>query len=42
VRTEQGTAFVIKSQSRSGTPRSTKGDPVYVAIDERDVIVVSS
>jgi putative spermidine/putrescine transport system ATP-binding protein len=42
VKTEQGTAFVIKSQSRSGTPRSTKGDPVYVGIDERDVIVVSS
>jgi putative spermidine/putrescine transport system ATP-binding protein len=40
VKTEQGTGFVIKSQSRSDTPRSSKGDPVYVAIDERDVIVV--
>ena len=41
VRTEQGTAFVIKSQSRSDAPRSSKGDSVYMAIDERDVIVVS-
>ena len=40
VKTEQGTGFVIKSQSRSDTPRSSKGDPVHMAIDERDVIVV--
>ena len=41
VTTEDGTALVLKSQSRSDTPRSGKGDAVHVAIDARDVIVVT-
>ena len=41
VTTAAGTRLVVKSQSRSDALRSAKGDPVHVAIDARDVIVVS-
>jgi putative spermidine/putrescine transport system ATP-binding protein len=41
VSTAAGTRLVVKSQSRSDALRSAKGDPVHVAIDARDVIVVS-
>ena len=40
VETEAGATLVVKDQSRADTPRSAKGDPVRVAIDARDVIVV--
>ena len=40
VKTDDGATLVLKSQSRSDTPRSGKGDPVHVTIDARDVIVV--
>jgi ABC-type Fe3+/spermidine/putrescine transport system ATPase subunit len=40
VKTEAGATLVLKSQSRSDTLRSSKGDSVHVAIDARDVIVV--
>jgi spermidine/putrescine ABC transporter ATP-binding subunit len=37
---EAGTTLVLKGQSRADALRSAKGDPVRVAIDARDVIVV--
>jgi hypothetical protein len=40
VRTDGGVTLVLKSQSRSDALRSAKGDPVHVAVDARDVIVV--
>jgi spermidine/putrescine ABC transporter ATP-binding subunit len=40
VETDAGATLVLKGQSRADTPRSAKGDPVRVAIDARDVIVV--
>jgi putative spermidine/putrescine transport system ATP-binding protein len=40
VATEGGATLVLKGQSRADTLRSAKGDPVRVAIDARDVIVV--
>jgi putative spermidine/putrescine transport system ATP-binding protein len=41
VRTAEGTRLVLKSHSRSDALRAAKGDPVEVAIDAADVIVVS-
>ena len=40
VETDAGVTLVLKGHSRADTPRSSKGDPVRVAIDARDVIVV--
>ncbi len=40
VATEGGATVVLKGQSRADTLRSAVGDPVRVAIDPRDVIVV--
>jgi ABC-type Fe3+/spermidine/putrescine transport system ATPase subunit len=41
LRMEGETTVLVKSQSRSGTLRSSKGATVRVAIDPRDVIVVA-
>jgi putative spermidine/putrescine transport system ATP-binding protein len=40
VATEGGATLMLKGQSRADALRSAKGDPVRVAIDARDVIVV--
>jgi spermidine/putrescine ABC transporter ATP-binding subunit len=40
VRTEGGATLVCKTPSRSDAVRRSKGDPVHVAVDARDVIVV--
>jgi spermidine/putrescine ABC transporter ATP-binding subunit len=40
VGTDGGATLVVKGQSRADTPRSATGDPVRIAIDARDVIVV--
>ena len=40
VATEGGATLLLKGQSRADALRSAKGDPVRVAIDARDVIVV--